>query len=189
MQYSVKPALLGVLFAVMSGAVMVSVDQARAGGSQSGSTEIRLGTAYHGYEGREAGTVDVMVDALLPAFDLGKPLASDVFSLHPQIGADINTQGKTNAAFAGFAAVMKLPANFKIEGDLGGSVNDGKTTSSDSSRSELGCTVLFREALGLGYQVTKEVSVMAFAEHMSNANLCSPNNGITNFGVKIGYSF
>jgi hypothetical protein len=189
MNYSVKPALFGVLFAVMSSAVLVSLDQAHAGGAQSGGTEVRLGTAYHGYEGREAGTVDVMVDALLPAFNLGKALSSEAFSIHPQIGADINTQGKTSAAFAGFAAVVHLPAKFKIEADLGGSVNNGKTTSSDSSRSELGCTVLFREALGIGYQITKEVSVLGFAEHMSNANLCTPNNGITNFGVKLGYSF
>ncbi len=190
MTYSAKLALFGAFVSVLSGAVAVSSEQARAGATQPDTTEVRIGTAYHGYEGREAGTVDVSLDALLPAFDLGKSLSSDAFSLHPQIGIDVNTQGKTSAAFAGFAAVVHLPANFKIEADLGGSINNGKATSeSDTGRSELGCTTLFREAFGIGYQATKEVSLMAVAEHMSNANLCTPNNGITNFGLKLGYSF
>ena len=189
MNYSVKPAFLAAFVAVFSGALCASIDVAKAGSSQPAGAELRIGSAYHGYQGREAGTVDVAVDALLPAFDLGKPLSGDAFSLHPQIGVNFNTQGKTSAAFAGFAAVVRLPGNFKIEADLGGSVNDGKTVSDDTGRAELGCNALFREAFGIGYQVTKEVSVLAYAEHMSNANLCTPNNGVTNFGVKLGYSF
>jgi hypothetical protein len=190
MIYSIKPALRLAFAAVLSGVFLAPMGNAQAGGSKPTGGEIRVGAAYHGYASAESGTVDVSVDALLPAFDLGKPLSGDAFSLHPEIGVDLNTQGKTNAAFAGFAAVVRLPANFKIEADLGGSVNDGKKTSeSGSGRSELGCNALFREAFGIGYQITSDVSVMAFAEHMSNANLCLPNNGITNFGLKLGYAF
>lgn len=180
--------LAAIVFFAASAFVMPHAVRANDASVFSG-TELRLGAAYHGYEGREAGTADVSVDALLPAFDLGKSFTSETFSLHPQLGLDANTQGKTSAAFAGFAAVMHLSARFKVEADLGGSINDGKTTSLDSGRAELGCNALFREALGLGYQLTQNLSVMAVAEHMSNANLCQPNNGITNFGLKLGYSF
>jgi len=41
----------------------------------------------------------------------------------------------------------------------------------------------------IGVPLSDRLSVMAMAEHMSNGNLCQPNNGITNVGVKLGYSF
>ncbi len=169
---------------------LVASEGAWAGSVQPSGTEVRIGTFYHGYQGREAGTADIAIDALLPAFDLGKSPLTERFSLHPQIGADLNLQGKTSAVFAGFAGVVELPGNLVIEGDLGGSINNGKTTSpDDTGRAELGCTTLFREALGIGFRFSKQASVMAVAEHMSNANLCTPNNGITNFGLRFGYNF
>ena len=168
----------------------VSSEGAWAGSADASGTEVRIGTFYHGYQGREAGTADVAIDALLPAFDLGKSPLTERFSLHPQIGVDLNLQGKTSAAFAGFAGVVELPGNLLVEGDLGGSINNGKTTSpDDTGRAELGCTTLFREALGIGFRFSKQASVMAVAEHMSNANLCTPKNGITNFGLRFGYNF
>jgi len=179
-----------VFAALLVGSALMASEGARAGSAVASGTEVRIGTFYHGYQGREAGTADIAIDALLPAFDLGKSPLTSWFSLHPQIGADLNTQGKTSAAFAGFAGVVELPGNMLIEGDLGGSINNGKTTSpDDTGRAELGCTALFREALGIGFRFSKQTSVMAVAEHMSNANLCAPNNGITNFGLRFGYNF
>jgi len=178
------------LAVLLAGSLLMATEGARAGSGEASGTEVRVGAFYHGYQGREAGTVDIAIDALLPAFDLGKSPLTERFSLHPQIGADLNTQGKTSAVFAGFAGVVELPGNFLIEGDLGGSINNGKTTSpDDTGRAELGCTMLFREALGLGFRFSKQASLMAVAEHMSNANLCTPNNGLTNFGLRFGYQF
>ena len=150
--------------------------------------QFRVGAATHGIASAETGTIDANVEWLMPAFDFG---STGGFTLHPQIGADINTQGRTSAGFAGFAGVVTLPGGIFVEADLGGSVNNGYTSNppSGSNRSELGCTALFREAFVIGVPLSDRLSVMAMAEHMSNANLCQPNNGITNVGVKLGYSF
>jgi lipid A 3-O-deacylase len=185
-----QTGLKRVVMAVVGTFALALPLQAFAGSPASSETQVRFGTFYHGYEGRESGTGDIALDVLLPAFDLGKYAPSGAFSLHPQVGADINLQGKTSAAFAGLAGVIEAPAGFVIEGDLGGSVNNGKTTSpDDTGRAELGCTALFREALGVGFHLSSKTTLMAVAEHMSNANLCTPNNGITNFGLRLGYSF
>ena len=127
----------------------------------------------------------------MPALDIGSFASSNGLSLHPQVGTDLNLQGKTSAVFAGFAGVITLQGGVFIEADLGGSVNNGYTSNppAGSNRSELGCNALFREALIIGVPLSDRLSVMAMAEHMSNANLCQPNNGITNVGVKLGYSF
>ena len=150
--------------------------------------QFRVGAATHGIASAETGTIDANVEWLMPAFDLG---STGGFTLHPQLGADINTQGRTSAGYAGFAGVVTLPGGLFVEADLGGSVNNGYTSSppAGSNRSELGCNALFREAFVIGMPLSDRFSVMAMAEHMSNANLCQPNNGITNVGVKLGYSF
>lgn len=150
--------------------------------------QFRVGAATHGIASAETGTIDANIEWLMPAFDFG---STGGFTLHPQIGADLNTQGRTSAGYAGFAGVLTLPGGIFVEADLGGSVNNGYTSSppAGSNRSELGCTALFREAFVIGVPLSDRLSVMAMAEHMSNANLCQPNNGITNVGVKLGYSF
>jgi len=180
-----SPVLLTIA-ALVSNAIFFPAlaDEARGAGPQ-----LRIGGFYHSLSMPESGTADVQISGLFPAFDLGPSMAASDVTIHPELGADLNTQGKTSAAFAGFAAVAHLPANFLAEANLGVSANNGYTSGAPSGRLELGCNELFREALGLGYQFTKQVSVMAVAEHMSNANLCQPNNGITNVGLRLGYSF
>ncbi|HCX68877.1 MAG TPA: acyloxyacyl hydrolase, partial [Rhodobiaceae bacterium] len=39
------------------------------------------------------------------------------------------------------------------------------------------------------YRITSALSVMASIEHISNAWLCSANDGLTNVGMRIGYRF
>ena len=180
---AVFSAVIGVAFSAAIFATNASANEFTLKNGQ-----FRIGAATHGIASAETGTVDANIEYLMPAFDFGSTVS---FTLHPQIGANINTQGRTSAAFAGFAGVVTLPGGLFIEADLGGSVNNGYTSNppSGSNRSELGCNALFREALIIGVPLSDRLSVMAMAEHMSNANLCQPNNGITNVGVKLGYSF
>ena len=48
---------------------------------------------------------------------------------------------------------------------------------------------LFRESLELGYQLTPNVSVSGFVDHMSNANLAPHSAGITDAGARLGFKF
>jgi hypothetical protein len=170
---------------------LVSSQPTLAGDAAFKNGQFRFGASTHGIASAETGTADANIEWLMPALDLGSSVSSNGFSLHPQIGANLNLQGKTSAAFAGFAGVVTLPGGLFVEADLGGSVNNGYTSNppAGSDRSELGCTALFREAFVIGLPLSDRLSVMATAEHMSNANLCQPNNGITNVGLKLGYSF
>ena len=177
------PLLAAVALVAVSGAAV----QADETGFTLKNGQLRAGYLTHGIASDESGTQDLNAEWLLPAFDFGQ---MGGFSLHPQVGGDFNLQGRTNAAYAGFAGIYQFSNGIFVEGDLGGSVNDGyKTAPANSGRSELGCNELFREAFVVGVPLTSRLSVMAVAEHMSNANLCQPNNGITNVGMKLGFSF
>jgi hypothetical protein len=39
----------------------------------------------------------------------------------------------------------------------------------------------------IGVDVTESISIMATVDHMSNADLCDENQGLTNAGVRVGY--
>ena len=182
----VSDAFSILVVAVLSGLLFANAASANEFTLKNG--QFRVGAATHGIASAETGTIDANVEWLMPAFDFG---STGAFTLHPHVGADINTQGRTSAGYAGFAGIVTLPGGLFVEADLGGSVNNGYTSNppSGSNRSELGCNALFREAFIVGVPLSDRLAVMAMAEHMSNANLCQPNNGITNVGVKLGYSF
>jgi lipid A 3-O-deacylase len=48
---------------------------------------------------------------------------------------------------------------------------------------------LFRESVELGYQLTPNLSISGFVDHMSNANLAPHNAGITDAGARLGFKF
>jgi len=48
---------------------------------------------------------------------------------------------------------------------------------------------LFRESVELGYQLTPNLSVSGFVDHMSNANLAPRNAGLTDAGARLGFKF
>ena len=71
----------------------------------------------------------------------------------------------------------------------GGSVNDGKISTTNPARKSLGSHVLFKEGLDLGYQFNDVISLAAFVDHISNAGLANRNEGLTSAGMRVGYKF
>jgi lipid A 3-O-deacylase len=123
-------------------------------------------------------------------------LLAVVGSPRPHIGGSINTDGNTNAGYFGLTWGITLIQSLFGWGDgvfangsLGGALQDGYTNSAPPERKKLGSTALFRESLELGYQATPSVSVSAFVDHMSNADLANHNAGLTNAGVRFGVKF
>lgn len=153
--------------------------------------EARLGIFAHDVASPEGGTVDVNGELLSSRFPLIAP-ASAWYFLAPRvsIGTTLNTGGKTSAAYAGLAWTADIFDHAFVEASFGGAIHDGDTGRNVAhGRSGLGCSPLFRESLSAGYRIDAHWSVMATVEHMSNANLCVQNRGLTNYGVRIGYSF
>ena len=117
-------------------------------------------------------------------------------SPRPHLGGSLNTAGNTNAGYFGLTWGITLIQNLFgwggglfVNGSLGGALQDGFTTSAPPDRKKFGSTALFRESLELGYQLTPNLSVSGFVDHMSNANLAPHNAGITDAGARLGFKF
>jgi lipid A 3-O-deacylase len=117
-------------------------------------------------------------------------------SPRPHLGGSLNTNGKTNDGYFGLTWGITLIQNrvgcggsVFANGSLGGALMDGFTNSAPPDRKKLGSTALFRESVELGYQVTPNLSVSGFVDHMSNANLAPHNAGITDAGARLGFKF
>ena len=117
-------------------------------------------------------------------------------SPRPHLGGSLNTAGKTNDGYFGLTWGITLIQNLFgwgggvfANGSLGGALQDGFTNSAPPDRKKLGSTALFRESIELGYQLTPNLSVSGFVDHMSNANLAPHNAAITDAGARLGFKF
>ena len=117
-------------------------------------------------------------------------------SPRPHIGGSVNSAGNTNSGYFGLTWGITLIQNLFRSGDglfangsLGGALQDGFTNSAPPDRKKLGSTALFRESVELGYQLTPNLSISGFVDHMSNANLAPHNAGITDAGARLGFKF
>ncbi|HEY1796800.1 MAG TPA: acyloxyacyl hydrolase [Stellaceae bacterium] len=139
----------------------------------------------------EAGA-DINVEALFTS----PTLLAIIGSPRPHFGADINTAGNTSDIYTGltwgwtlFHGVFTPIDGIFVNGSLGGALQDGYEDSAPPGRKRLGSPVLFRESAELGYQINPLVSVSAFVDHISNANLAPRNAGITSVGGRLGFKF
>ena len=121
---------------------------------------------------------------------------SIIGSPRPHLGGSLNTAGNTNSGYFGLTWGITLIQNLFgwggglfANGSLGGALQDGFTNSAPPDRKKLGSTALLRESLELGYQVTPNVSISGYVDHMSNADLAPHNAGITDAGPRLGFKF
>lgn len=189
------PSLTSALLLLSGAASAADPQPAKPAGPAAGQArwpgyELRLGVFAHDPWSPEKGGVDINAEGLTPRlFALGNP---NFEPLVPRLhaGTTLNTADKTSSLYAGFTWTLDLGEKFFVEGSLGGAVHNGKADSAFyPDRSALGCSPLFREAASIGYRITPALSVMATVEHLSNGGLCSHNRGLTNAGVRLGYSF
>lgn len=154
--------------------------------------EVRLGGYFHGVGDPESGTADVNAEILTrriatlpnPDFDWLVP------RLH--VGGTVNTGGRTSYGYAGLSWTLDnlIWQGVFAEVTFGVSFNNGHTGRfAPPHHSNVGCVTLFRESATLGYRIDEHWSVMATIEHVSNGGLCHENRGVTNAGLRIGYSF
>jgi lipid A 3-O-deacylase len=151
--------------------------------------EARAGGFAHSIGGREARHgVDANVELLGPRL-LNVPVEYSYFIPRPQVGVMFNSAGQTSYAYAGFAWTLNLTKQIWFEPLFGGAVHTGPIDGLDPTRDSLGCRYLFHTGATVGYRVDDHWSVMATWEHISNANLCAHNQGMNDYGLKLGYRF
>jgi len=151
--------------------------------------EVRVGLLNHEMtllrDSSQEDGVDVNVEVL---FDSPEWLGW-IGSPRPHVGATIATHDNaTSFAYTGLVWDYNFWGPLFIEGAFGLALHDGDINKS-LTQNELGCRWNFHESASLGYNVNESNRVMLTAEHISNASLCSENEGLTNVGVRYGYKF
>lgn len=160
-------------------------------GPASFISEFRIGALSHAVSGREKFRgVDINAEVLSI-----KPIRyADPFwdALVPRlhVGGNFNTQGRTSYAYAGLTWTFDITSRLFIEGSFGAAFHDGNIGRVRTpGQARLGCSPLFRESASLGYRLTEAWSLMVTIDHVSNGGLCKANDGLTNIGAKLGYTF
>lgn len=158
-----------------------------ASSASAGVNEVRGGFYAHDIAGpaHEDDAVNINGEILFDSPDF----LSWAFSPRPRLGATLNTNGDTSLAYLDLGWTIDLTDTLFLDFSVGGAVHDGELDSAARDENSYGCRANFHESISLGYRMSSAWSVMVTAEHMSNAWLCEPNDGITNVGARVAYSF
>lgn len=151
-------------------------------------SEIRLGALVHD-EGPFSRNEESGYDANLEVLFVSPDFLDVIWSPRPHLGADINSGGDTSQVYAGLSWEWSFWGDWFAGFSLGGSVHDGKLTTLEIDRKELGCRLLFRESVEVGYRFGGRHGISGFLDHISNAKICDKNEGLDNFGIRYGYLF
>ncbi len=151
-------------------------------------SEIRGGVLMHD-EGPFSHRKEEGYDVNLEFLFVSPKFLEIIWSPRPHIGFDANTSSDTSQVYAGLSYEWEFWGGVFAGFSLGGAVHNGKTSGSHTDRKDLGCPVLFRESIEIGYRFAGTHSVSLMLDHISNAKLCDSNEGLENFGVRYGYRF
>jgi hypothetical protein len=110
----------------------------------------------------------------------------------PDLGVTINLDGQDSLAHLGLTwhlPVFDTP--FYVEGTFGGAIHNGYLTNSPDPerRANFGCRVNFYERYGVGANLSDTMTATLTYEHTSNNGWCDANQGLSNFGVRLGWKF
>lgn len=151
--------------------------------------EFEVGIAAHdlnGDGGREKG-VDLAL--VLRGERLEGIFWQTLLSPRPHIGINIHDQFKTSSLYAGLTWSAVFGEVWYISADFGGAIHNGKLDRTTRDRVALGSRVLFREALEVGVRISERWRTGIRADHMSNADLATPNDGVTTLGLMLTRDF
>ncbi|MFQ5564307.1 MAG: acyloxyacyl hydrolase [Parvularculaceae bacterium] len=116
----------------------------------------------------------------------------------PLVGAAVATDSDaTSQIYGGLEWRIHITERLFITGTGGATVHNGEVDRFDpvadrnkaSNTVFLGCRVLFRIGGDLGYEISGRLDVSAHWNHISNAELCSSNEGLDHLGARFGIKF
>lgn len=152
--------------------------------------ELRVGMLAHDVDGlwsgdsREDGP-DLCMELIFnrPLFDLLSATA------YPSVGASLNTRGDTSKVYGGFLLQWEPAQAFFFSTGLGLALHNGERDTDSANQKSLGSRVLFRIPIEIGYAVNRHHRIVLAFDHVSNAYLVSPNEGMDSLGIVYGYRF
>lgn len=158
--------------------------------------EIRIGVFGQSWGGPGSGkeqAPSVNIEALFRS----PRYLSLIGAPRPYLGATIATDfDATHQVYGGLEWEVSLGDKFFAAAGAGLAVHTGETKFdpvADAARAAdtvfLGCRVLFRISTDVGYRVSERARLSLHVDHLSNAGICFPNEGLDNAGLRLGYSF
>jgi lipid A 3-O-deacylase len=161
--------------------------------------ELRLGLFLHGVGSAEQGTGDLNPELVFPRLPFGQSNWWNILIPRPHVGAMLNVDGRTSSVYAGALWTFPLPQHFFAELFFDGEAQNGYLTDAPPGHSNLGCRYLFHDGGSLGYKVSQHWSMMFTFDHQSNGRAVfgtqcdglpsTPNQGVNDYGLRLGYSF
>lgn len=151
-------------------------------------SELRIGALIHD-EGPFSRNKEDGYDGNLELLFVSPDFLKAVWSPRPHFGVTVNSAGDTHQAYLGLSWEWTFWRGAFAGFSLGGAVHTGKLETTATDRKELGCRLLFRESIELGYRFGGKHAITAFLDHISNANICVQNEGLENMGIRYGYLF
>ena len=152
-------------------------------------SDIRVGILAHDVPiwslSRKEGGVDFNAEFIFrwPNYSL---LAGIVRS---NLGITLNNQGDTSKIYSGFLWEYIWQSGLFLDLGLGLAVHDGELETSDDDKKELGSRVLFRIPIEIGLLFAEHHGLSIMFDHVSNAYLAEPNEGLDTIGIRYIYRF
>jgi len=185
--------LVLVVFVILFTAVTTSATEPEPMSTKNGASwlhAIRAGVLKHDVDDlwsgtRKEGGVDLNAEIIFsrPSFSL---LSGNV---SPNIGASINTQGDTSKIYGGILWELAMKSGIFLNLGIGAAVHNGDLDTSQEDKKSLGSRVLLRIPIEIGYSLSEHHQISILFDHVSNAFLVDPNEGLDTLGLRYGYRF
>lgn len=152
--------------------------------------ELRFGVAAHDVDGLWSGSSKEEGPDLCAEVGFNHELFH-LFSAtaYPNAGVSINTRGDTSKVYGGIILQWTPVSPFSFSTGLGLALHNGKTDTQATDRKSLGSSVLFRIPIEIGIDVSRHHRIILAFDHVSNAYLTTPNEGMDTLGLNYAYQF
>ena len=151
--------------------------------------ELKLGVLGHDVDGLWSGAnYENGIDFNLEA-TFGPSLKLFDGMLRPALGASVNDSDNTSKVYCDARWQYDFKMRLFMMLGVGAAWHNGETDTNTINMKALGSPLLFHIPLELGYYVTPHYSISVYFDHISNAYLVDPNEGLDTLGVRFGYRF
>ena len=110
-------------------------------------------------------------------------------TLLSNLGVSINDRGGTSKLYAGLLWELVAARRIFLDLGIGIAVHNGKTKSDEKTEKALGSRILFRIPVELGYALSDIHRISIIFDHVSNAYLAEPNQGLDTLGLRFSRLF
>jgi lipid A 3-O-deacylase len=110
-------------------------------------------------------------------------------TLRSSVGLTLNSQGDTSKIYAGFIWEIVSVRGLFLDLGLGAAAHNGELETDRDDRKELGSRILFRIPIEAGITLHGRHRLSILFDHVSNAYLAHPNEGMDTLGLRYGYLF